>query len=159
MANPWLESKRQRCSFHESKIAQQVRAHKLKQIPADTSNNVQTPHQQVQTTDRNVLAGAAQSTLEFNLQQLSCLQPQQKLMLSYLQPRQKLELSCLQPRRELLAAAQLLATTAEAAAQLLATTAGGACSSSAACNHGSQWPKATTSLRLVSSLKMVDACA
>ena len=142
MANPWLESKRQRCSFHESKIAQQVRAHKLKQIPADTSNNVQTPHQQVQTTDRNVLAGAAQSTLEFNLQQLSCLQPQQKLMLSYLQPRQKLELSCLQPRRE-----------------LLATTAGGACSSSAACNHGSQWPKATTSLRLVSSLKMVDACA
>ena len=137
MANPWLESKRQRCSFHESKIAQQVRAHKLKQIPADTSNNVQTPHQQVQTTDRNVLAGAAQSTLEFNLQQLSCLQP----------------------RRELLAAAQLLATTAEAGAQLLATTAGGACSSSAACNHGSQWPKATTSLRLVSSLKMVDACA
>ena len=122
MANPWLESKRQRCSFHESKIAQQVRAHKLKQIPTDTSNNAQTPHQHVQTTDRNVLAGAAQSTLEFNLQQLSCLQPQQ-----------------LQADAQLLATmaeadAQLLAT--EADAQLLAATAGAACSSSTACNHG-----------------------
>ena len=46
------------------------------QKPIDTSNNAQTPRQHVQTTECSVPAGAAQSTPPFNLEQLSCLQPQ-----------------------------------------------------------------------------------
>ena len=62
-ANPWLESKHQRCSFQGTKAAQQVQAHKLEQIPTEAGNSAQTPRRHVQTSECSVPAGAAQSSL------------------------------------------------------------------------------------------------